>query len=78
MFLAAGNVVIGRREEGEVGRTDVDRDRDEEGTLLGERIELGKDDADTSDIIDLQEGVGSSESSKAATKKGEDADDPLI
>ena len=71
-LLAAGNVVIGRREEGEKpgGTIGLERDDEQAETLLGQEESEG-------DIIDLQEELGGPERMKEAVQKGEDVDAPI-
>lgn len=73
-LLAAGNVVIGRREEGEKpgGTTGLEQDDgQQEEALLGDNDREG-------DIIDLHEELGGRERTKEAVQKGEDVDAPLL
>lgn len=84
-LLAAGNVVIGRREEGEkpVGKEGLESREDgglgrREGVEEGEGVPLMQDEyLQQDDMIDQNVDVARSESTKEATKKGEDADAPL-
>ncbi len=71
-LLAVGNVVIGRREEGEKpgGTIGLEQDNEQGETLLGEEENQG-------DIIDLQEELGGPERTKEAVGKGEDVDAPI-
>lgn len=64
-LLAAGNVVIGRREEGEKpgGTVGLDETREEAENLLAET--LGE-----VDLVELED-------EPSARLKGEDADDPI-
>lgn len=73
-LLAAGNVVIGRREEGEKpGGTAGSERSDEEGqVLLSERVGGGDD---TGVLLDGE--WGGEETTKEAVQKGEDVDDPI-
>lgn len=75
-LLAAGNVVIGRREEGEKpgGTIGLEQDDEQGETLLGE--ETGE--RAEGDIIDLQEELGGPERTKEAVKKGEEVDSPIL
>lgn len=88
-LLAAGNVVIGRREEGEkavlreeglegndgLTRTEAEEDGAEGVPLMGAG---DGDDRGRENMIDLDGDVASAESTREAVKKGEDADAPLI
>lgn len=71
-LLAAGNVVIGRREEGEKpgGTAGLGRDRGEGEVLLGEELEQA-------DAINLDGELGRPETLKEAVQKGEDVDVPI-
>ena len=68
-LLAAGNVVIGRREEGEKpgGTIGLERAEGEEEVLL-----CGETDA-----IGLDDELGRAETTKEAVQKGEDVDAPI-
>ncbi len=84
-LLAAGNVVIGRREEEgdkkvgvvdgrrRVGRDDGGRGADADAVPLM----VGEDSALGPDMIDLDGDVAHSESTGEAVKKGEEVDAPL-
>ena len=71
-LLAAGNVIIGRREEAEKPRGPVGRERDneEEQALLGE--DIGGRDA-----MGLGEELREAETTKEALQKGEEVDAPI-
>ena len=71
-LLAAGNVVIGRREEGEKpgGSIGSERGEGEGEVLLGEEVGHG-------DAIGLHEELGRAETTKEAVQKGEDVDAPI-
>ena len=71
-LLAAGNVIIGRREEGEKSGGPVGRERDdeEEQVLLGEDIMGGN-------ATGLGEDLGGAETTKKALQKGEEIDSPI-
>ena len=71
-LLAAGNVIIGRREEGEKpgGPIGQERDDEEEQVLLGEDIGGG-------DAMGLGGELGGAETTKEALQKGEEADAPI-
>lgn len=72
-LLAAGNVVIGRREEGEKagGVGAAERHNDEEGqVLLDEGLGEGH-------ALGLEGELGVEETTKEAVRKGKDADDPV-
>jgi len=71
-LLAAGNVIIGRREEGEKSGGPVGRERDdEEGqVLLGE--DIWRENA-----MGLGEELGGAETTKEALQKGEEIDSPI-
>jgi drug/metabolite transporter (DMT)-like permease len=70
-LLAAGNVVIGRREEGEKPGGTIGLERDDEGQVLLSD-ELGDGDA-----IGLEEELGGADTMKEAVQKGEDVDAPI-
>jgi hypothetical protein len=71
-LLAAGNVIIGRREEGEKPGGPVGRERDdeEEQVLLGADIGGG-------DVMGPGEELGGAETTKEALQKGEEIDSPI-
>lgn len=80
-LLAAGNVVIGRREE-EGEKLGLERDDDVggrgEGGGDGEGVPLMRDDSlQGADMMDLDEDVAHGESTGEAVKRGEDVDAPL-
>jgi uncharacterized membrane protein len=76
-LLAAGNVVIGRREEGEKpgGTVGLDETREEAETLLGE-VQTGRDEVD---LVELDEASpeGRHYDEQVRIRKGEDADAPI-
>lgn len=82
-LLAAGNVVIGRREEEGEGKVDADGrigvERDGGGGREGEGVPLMSDEdlLVRPDIIHLEGDVAYSESTGEAVKKGEEVDAPL-
>ena len=71
-LLAAGNVFIGRRGEGEKpgGTLGLERDRGGGEVLLGEELEQG-------DAINLDGELGRPETLKEAVQKVEDVDAPI-
>jgi drug/metabolite transporter (DMT)-like permease len=71
-LLAAGNVVIGRREEGEKpgGTSGLETDDEEGQVLLGEGVGEG-------DAIVLDGGLGGEGSTKEVVQKSEDIDAPI-
>lgn len=79
-LLAAGNVVIGRREETGKERESVRLERRDEGGPdgPGEGALRYRDEAEgAADVIELDEDPADTESAKEAIKKGEDVDVPL-
>ncbi|KAH0844406.1 hypothetical protein FOPE_09816 [Fonsecaea pedrosoi] len=73
-MLAAGNVVIGRREEGAKpgGNMGLDETREEAEGLVGGEEERGGHAED--DLVELHDNPGEGQS---RVRKGEEADDPL-
>ena len=71
-LLAAGNVIIGRREEGEKTGGPIGRERDDEE----ERVLLGED-TGGGDAMGLVEELGGAETTKEALQKGEEVDAPI-
>ena len=71
-FLAAGNVVIGRREEGEKpgGTIGLDETREEAEDLLGESRE-------EVDLVEFEDDSLRQVEEHARIRRGEDADDPI-
>lgn len=81
-LLAAGNVVIGRRDEGaggqKAGVAVVASERGGAGADDGDGVPLMADGDEAGvDMIDLDEDIARSERTREALKKGEDVDAPL-
>ena len=72
-LLAVGNVVIGRREEGEK-KTGLEAEGggEEVVDLLGGQEEEGE-----GDLLELRDELGGEERSRGAIKRGEDVDEPI-
>ncbi len=77
-LLAAGNVVIGRREEGEKPRGAGTVGSEHRDDAQGEEVPLMRDEGlEEADMIDLDVDIAHSESTSKAVKKGGDVDAPL-
>ena len=71
-LLAVGNVVIGRREEGDKIK-EAGGEREEEVDLLG----VQEEEEGEGDLLELRDDLGGEERSRMAVKRGEDVDEPI-